>query len=269
MSEKISVIIPAYNSSRTIEKAVQSVLAQTYSNIEIIVVDDGSNDNTSDKLEEIMSCHDKHQKPIKFLREGHGGVSSARNLGIQNSNGELIAFLDSDDLLTSDSLKIRQRYLEENPEKMAVFGATRYINRNGRVYSIRKYVPKNSNLPPHAIEFLTARAAPFHPSSLMYRRSVFHTVGLFDTELRRCEDADFVYRLLSQCSVGSVEQVVYDYVVSSHNPIKRLAIRFQDISNKFSVIQKQTTGIRKYWLLITNLLIEPTKYAHQTLFYRD
>lgn len=97
-TELVSVIIPAYNAEETIEKSLNSVINQTYDNVEIIVVNDGSIDKTEEKLKKLVSNHAR----IKYYNKENGGVSSARNIGIEKANGNYICFLDSDDEMTPD-----------------------------------------------------------------------------------------------------------------------------------------------------------------------
>ncbi len=109
MNPKVSVIIPAYNAEHFVAETIRSVLAQTYSNYEVIAVDDGSTDNTLEVLR-------RHEPQIKVLTKSNGGPASARNLAIKNSVGEYIAFLDSDDLWIEDKLREQVAFLDKNPE---------------------------------------------------------------------------------------------------------------------------------------------------------
>ena len=95
MSDLISVIIPVYNRENVIEECIDSVLAQSYPNFEIIIIDDGSTDLTVNICEKIISKENR----IKLIKAEHGGVSNARNIGINQSRGEFIFFLDSDDII--------------------------------------------------------------------------------------------------------------------------------------------------------------------------
>src|SRR5438874_1624069 len=109
----VSVVIPTYNSAHYIGEAVQSVLAQTYTNFEVIVVDDGSTDDTRERLESVAGR-------IRYLYQPNGGVSKARNRGIQEARGELIAFLDGDDEWLPEKLAKQLAYMRANPSSPLV-----------------------------------------------------------------------------------------------------------------------------------------------------
>ena len=100
--EKVSVIIPAYNAEPFIERAIDSVLSQTYKNVEIIVINDGSTDKTEQKVKAYIEKYEN----IKLISTENGGVCRARNIGIETASGEYISFLDADDELLPDALEV-------------------------------------------------------------------------------------------------------------------------------------------------------------------
>lgn len=109
-NDLISVIVPIYNVEKYLNKCINSIIEQTYQNIEIILVDDGSNDSS----EKICDEYAKKDKRVKVIHKKNGGVSEARNFGIENSNGKYIAFIDSDDYITNDYIEYLYRILKEN-----------------------------------------------------------------------------------------------------------------------------------------------------------
>lgn len=124
---KISVVIPAYNREKTIEKCLESVMNQTYSPYEIIVVDDGSTDNTIQKIE-MQNC-----EIIKVLKQNHKGAQAARNYGIREAKGDYIAFLDSDDEWLPDKLEIQTQYLKNRKDVVVYCDCFEVNRRKGRV----------------------------------------------------------------------------------------------------------------------------------------
>lgn len=119
--KKISIIIPCYNSCITLDRCLESVLNQTYKNIEIIVVDDGSTDDTESK----MKRYCENNQNIKYFKLPHGGVARARNYGLEKAVGDYIVFMDSDDnFLSYNALEITAKALEENNVDMVVFNFT-------------------------------------------------------------------------------------------------------------------------------------------------
>ncbi|MDR1742525.1 MAG: glycosyltransferase, partial [Dysgonamonadaceae bacterium] len=114
---KISVLIPTYNCANYIAEAIDSVLAQNYDNIEIIVVDDGSTDGTADVIENLLGFQNlTGLNTIKYFRQPHSGISAARNFALSKATGELIAWLDADDRWSAGKLAAQLNYLEENPD---------------------------------------------------------------------------------------------------------------------------------------------------------
>lgn len=108
--KKISIIMPAYNSEKTIKRSIESVIQQTYSNLELIIVNDGSTDNTEQIVRDIA----EKDKRIHYIYKKNGGVSTARNVGLEQSNGEFIAFIDSDDCYQVDMLSFLMTHIERN-----------------------------------------------------------------------------------------------------------------------------------------------------------
>ena len=134
-----SIIMPAYNASSTIGDSIESVLKQTYSNWELIVVNDCSNDNTSEKVVE-YSARDKRIKLINKLK--NEGVGSARNTGVLNSNSEWIAFLDSDDMWSEDKLEKILELMRKNPNGKLFFTGSAFINYEGKRSNYILQVPQ-------------------------------------------------------------------------------------------------------------------------------
>ena len=118
---RVSVIIPTYNSARFVVQAVESVLAQTYSDFEVIVVDDGSTDNTPVALA-------GYRQKIRYLHQENRGPSAARNAGYRASQGDYVLFLDSDDLIPPDTLERQVSFLNDHPEFGLVYSASQQIN---------------------------------------------------------------------------------------------------------------------------------------------
>ncbi len=181
-SPLVSVVIPTFNRGWIIAEAVQSVLDQTYQPVEIIVVDDGSTDNTRDVLEPFMD-------QIILLKQENKGVSAARNLGIQNTRGEFIAFLDSDDLWLPDKTACQIDFFKASPNAIICQTEEIWI-RNGR-----RVNPKKKHKKPSGMIFEPSlHLCLVSPSAVMMRRRFFDIIGLFDESLAACEDYDLWLR---------------------------------------------------------------------------
>ena len=189
----VSVIIPTYNRGWTVQAAVDSVLDQDFSDYELIVVDDGSNDNTR----EILGAYGKG---ITVLQQSNMGVSAARNSGIAAASGRLIAFLDSDDLWLPGKLSTQVKFFEENAD--AVINQTQEIwIRNGQRVNPKKRHHKFSGM----IFERSLALCLVSPSAVMIKKSLFDTVGVFDEDLPACEDYDLWLRISCRYPVHLID----------------------------------------------------------------
>ena len=189
----VSVIIPTYNRGWVLQEAIDSVLAQDFKDFELIVVDDGSTDNTGEML-------DSYDQDLIVIRQTNRGVSAARNRGIAAAAGRLIAFLDSDDLWLPSKLSRQVDFFNLNPD--AVINQTEEIwIRNGV-----RVNPKNRHHKFSGMIFEQSLALCLvSPSAVMMRRSLLDAVGLFDEDLPACEDYDLWLRVSWRYPVHLIE----------------------------------------------------------------
>jgi glycosyltransferase involved in cell wall biosynthesis len=179
----ISVIIPAYNRSHCIAEALDSVLGQTYKNLELIVVDDGSTDDTQQVLA-------RYEGRLTAPRTHHGGPSAARNTGIRAARGDYIAFLDSDDLWLPRKLELQVRFFEKNPAARICQTEEIWIRNGVRVNPMKKHKKYSG--------WIFRQCLPLcivSPSAVMLHRSIFDRIGLFDETMPACEDYDLWLRI--------------------------------------------------------------------------
>jgi glycosyltransferase involved in cell wall biosynthesis len=185
----VSVIIPTYNRGWILSEAVDSVLAQDFDDFELIVVDDGSADNTR----EILACY---HSDIIVLSQNNRGVSAARNRGISKARAPLIAFLDSDDLWQPHKLSRQVEFFNVHPDALICQTEEIWV-RNGVRVNPKKRHQKFSGMifePSLALCLVS-------PSAVMIRKKLFDTVGLFDERLPACEDYDLWLRVSSRYPV--------------------------------------------------------------------
>ena len=207
-SPLVSVIIPTYNRARVVCHAIDSVLAQSYTATEIIVVDDGSTDNTLDELR-------SYGERIRLVRQGNSGPAIARNRGIAEATGEFVAFLDSDDLWVPEKLsrQIECLTLAGPSVSCCLCNCTVLFRDGGRTstFAIADTLPVCSRgLWLNPAEVLLDRFVLFSQAALV-RRSVLDSVGHFDETLRFGEDYDLPLRLALEgpwCILGD-ELVIY------------------------------------------------------------
>jgi glycosyltransferase involved in cell wall biosynthesis len=189
----VSVIIPTYNRGWIIKEAINSVLDQDFSDFELIVVDDGSDDDTREVL-------GTYANSITVLHQSNRGVSAARNRGIADASGRLIAFLDSDDLWLPGKLKTQVKFFEENADAM--------INQTQEIW-IRNGIRVNPKKRHHKFSGMiferSLALCLVSPSAVMMRKSLFDTVGVFDERLPACEDYDLWLRISCRYPVHLID----------------------------------------------------------------
>jgi GT2 family glycosyltransferase len=198
----ISVIVPTYNAERTILETIKSVQQQTFSDFEIIVINDGSIDLTLELLQKIAD------QRLKIFSYDNGGVAIARNRGISHAGGEFIAFLDADDLWTPDKLELQLRALQQHPEAGVAYSWTYYFT-DGQKDSIspgKQFFFEGNVYGKLLIENFLANG-----SNPLIRKEVLESVGEFDPTFPHCADWDFYLRLAAVCPFVAVpkHQIFY------------------------------------------------------------
>ena len=196
----VAVIIPAYNQSHFLGDAVQSVLAQTFTDWEAVIVDDGSTDDTR---EVALSYSDPR---VRYVYQENRGLSGARNTGIRNSSAPYLSFLDSDDLFLPKKLELLLEAFERKPELGLVAGQAKLIDKDGKLLgkTFEKPIPEDGS------QLLLGN--PLHVGSVLLRREWQEKAGLFDERLRSYEDWDMWLRLAKLgCQTGFVQQPVSLY----------------------------------------------------------
>ena len=191
---EISLIIPTYNRCSLLKRALNSVLEQTRLPDEIIVVDDGSTDNTVDML-------NNEFPQVTTITHVNKGVSAARNSGIQQAKGDWIAFLDSDDTWLAEKLAAQIRALQQAPDFKVCHTEEIWIRNGVRVNAMHKHKKIGGWIFKQCLPLCA-----MSPSSIMIHRSVFADVGLFDESLPACEDYDLWLRICAKYPVLFIEQ---------------------------------------------------------------
>jgi glycosyltransferase involved in cell wall biosynthesis len=179
----VSVIIPTYNRGWILNEAIDSVLSQGFDDFELIVVDDGSTDNTQDIL-------DGYARDITVIRQDNRGVSAARNAGIDSASGQFIAFLDSDDLWLPGKLSLQVDFFNSNPEALICQTEEIWI-KNGKRVNPKKHHKKFSGM-------IFRHSLPLcivSPSAVMLKKSLLDKTGVFDESFPACEDYDLWLRI--------------------------------------------------------------------------
>jgi len=189
----ISVVIPTYNRYDFLKSALASVYAQTYLPKEVIVIDDGSTDNTSQIQKDFPQ--------IQYFHQENAGVSSARNLGIKKSSCEWIAFLDSDDTWHENKLQEQVFFHQENPNILMSYTDEKWI-RDAQEVKVPKKFKKHGG---HIFHECLSHCI-IAPSASLLHRSLFGEVGFFDESLEVCEDYDLWLRIAQKYEIGLIDK---------------------------------------------------------------
>jgi glycosyltransferase involved in cell wall biosynthesis len=194
---EVSVIIPTFNRCELLKLTLRSVQAQTFKDLEIIIVDDGSKDNTREVIEQLQNI----DRRIVYIYQENRGLPSARNTGIKNSHGKYIAFLDSDDLWKLEKIEKQLLIFNQNEEIDVVYTDCIYVDLNGEI--INCHVPEDDAHFQHLSlyeKLLYFDAITGSASSVMAKKESIIKTGYFDEKLCSSEDIDYWRRMALHCS---------------------------------------------------------------------
>lgn len=226
--KKVSVIIPAYNAQKYLSETISSVINQTYQNLEIIIVDDGS----TDKTKEII--HSFSDSRITYFYQSNSGVSTARNKGIEIATGDYFAFLDSDDVWLEDNIEEKVELLERSNKYDIAFSSIIFINgqsERGEIYnSVTKLDTKT--LLSWQNNLITS------PSILVCTRRVIDEIKGFDSELSTAADQDFLFRASSKFKLIKLQKETVLYRIHGENMHQNISLMEKDHILAFKKAEK-------------------------------
>ncbi len=201
----ISVVTPIYNGEKTIKETIKSILNQTFSDLELIVINDGSQDST---LKVISTIQDPRLKVLSYL---NSGVSASRNRGLAQATGEFISFIDADDLWTTNKLETQLRVLQENPQAAVAYSWTDWIDESGQILGKGSYITQEGNVFAQMLlnDFVASG------SNCLIRRQALIEVGGFDESLAHGEDWDLWLRLAARYEFIAIPSPQILYRISS------------------------------------------------------
>jgi len=191
---KISVVIPTFNRIRLVARAIDSVLKQSLNPYEIIVVDDGSDDGTSEMIQ-------NKYKSIKLIQQQNNGVSAARNKGIEHAKGDWIGLLDSDDEWTEKKLENQADRLIKTPEYDFCHTNEIWIRNGVRVNQRKKHKKYGGYIFGKCLDICR-----ISPSSVLFRKNILDHIGWFDSQLPVCEDYDLWLRITSEYRILFIDE---------------------------------------------------------------
>jgi glycosyltransferase involved in cell wall biosynthesis len=225
MSSSVSIIIPCYNQGQFLAEAIQSTIDQDYQQKEIIVVNDGSTDNTKEVAAKFLHT-------IKYIEQENRGLSSARNAAIRIAKGDYMAFLDSDDVLLPGSIARRVEYLENHPDTAMICSDSIFFNESGPMGLRSELADKPKNPENFRWETVDYNATP---SSTIIRRSCLDKVGLFEESIRTAEDWLMFVRLSLHFNMAYINEPLIKYRLHKNNLSK--AIGLNNVGHRIAISQ--------------------------------
>ncbi len=216
----ISVIVPLYNKEKSIVSTLQSVLNQTYTDWECIVINDGSTDESIVVVEDFIRVHSEKLivNSIRLIQKENGGVCSARNKGIQVAKGEYVALLDGDDLWDKEYLAEQVKMIHDFP-KAAMWGINfAEVNEGKLIRSLPTALPGGYRGYVEGYFQMKERISDlFCSSSVVIRKAVFEVVGMFDERIKYSEDVDMWYRIIATHKVAFYDRYMVFYRFDAEN----------------------------------------------------
>lgn len=262
----ISVVIPLYNAGSTIERTLRSVLAQTYRDYEIVVVDDGSTDDGSAKVEAMGIAN------LRLIRQANAGVSAARNLGIEEARGEFVALLDSDDEWHPEYLKTQFELTQKYPECGVFATKFEYHMPNGaKIPAEIHKIPFHSEdgILTNYFEMASCSQPPIWTCAVMVRKKAYKKIGGFPVGIKSGEDLLTWARLALSCKIAYSQKVLAYYnrpqIMTSNLPAERLGgeLYVKRELEKMQIANPDVRGLKAYLFRFTKiygvLLIEALK----------
>ena len=240
----ISVVIPTYNRRQTIGRSIDSILNQTLFPSEIIVVDDGSTDGTSDYIQSNFPS-------IRLLQQPNKGVSSARNMGIRSSNSDWVALLDSDDEWFPKKLEKQVMTLSQNLDIKFCHTEEIWIRNGVRVNQMKKHQKYGGHIFNKCLDMCR-----ISPSSVLFHRSILDDVGYFDKDQKVCEDYDLWLRITAKYPVLYIDESLIKKYGGHEDQLSKVkdGIESHRIKVLEKLIMQKFTSVQKNAML--KMLIE-------------
>ncbi|MFA6138021.1 MAG: glycosyltransferase family A protein [Sulfurimonas sp.] len=266
---EISVVIPTYNRYEVLQRALISVYSQSHMPSEVIIIDDGSTDNTSQITKEFPY--------VKYIYQKNAGVSSARNLGIKNSTCRWIAFLDSDDAWHADKLKKQVEFHEQNPGCLMSYTDEKWIRDGIEVKMAKKFHKVGGAIFAECLSHCIIA-----PSAALIHKKLLDEVGFFDENLEVCEDYDLWLRVACVNPIGLINEKLItkyggndDQLSLKHWGMDRFRVVALEKLLEFEVAKKEliiATLLHKYKLLLKGAIkydrvSEISEYNQKIKFY--
>ena len=235
-----SVVIPVYNKEKFVAKTLKSVLDQTFTDFEIIIVNDGSTDKSEVKILEFKDSR------IQYYSKKNEGVAVARNFGIEKATSDYICFIDADDFWFPNFLETMHRFISELPEQK-IFAAAIEIETKNKTIPAHYSIPKKSDF--EIVDFFDAsqKECILWTSSVCIHKSVFEKVGTFDTIIKHGEDTELWIRIGLQFPIVFIRKILARYVYDNRSVSRNSSYFFEQYTfDKYASAEKKNPALKKY-----------------------
>lgn len=261
-SPLVSVVIPTHNRANLLRRAVDSVIAQSLKELEIIIVDDASTDDTSACCEQIVDPRAK-----KIQHQQTRGGAAARNTGIAIANGEYVAFLDDDDEWMPDKLVQQVDLLKRNPNAGLIYTGYYYVDNHYKTF--QQFLPRFRG---NIAEPLLAENIIGTTSSVMIRQVCFNKVGVFDDQLQSCQDWDLWIRMAKEYMVDFIEKPLLNFMIHEKRITRNLDAKLQGrlrlLEKHRDDIEQSKSCLARHWLELGYLYCHNGQLAEGRHFLR-
>lgn len=216
----ISIVVPTYNRAHLLPRAIDSVINQTWKDWELIIVDDGSKDNTGEVVKKYLT-----DKRVKYIKKENSGSADSRNVGVGHTTGDFLAFLDSDDTWEPEKLEVNNKFIDLYPEGVCFYSGFRTIDsKSGE--QIR------TSVPPEGKQDLREQLKTYNPihafSTVVFPKNIFLEAGRFDIDFKARQDVDLYYRVSKLAHFVGIPEIL---ATVYSNQTDRISA---NVSNRFS-----------------------------------
>ncbi len=258
---KVSVIIPAYNMGDYVGRAVASILEGDFKDLEVLVIDDGSTDQTTAVLASFVNPkHPAYDARVQYVHQENKGKASAVNKGLKMARGRYVTILDADDEFTPHSLS--SRYPANGNQPDMIIGGFEVFDTRG-VLGVRNE-PSSENPEELKRSILMAYKTPFSLNTCLLSRALVERAGDFDVRLTRCQDIDYSLRCLKQTdNISAAPAIVYRYRKHRTSIKNRLRFRYKTTFHRPRVVWKNAEGVSKFFLVPYGIGMDIAKMAFE------
>lgn len=235
-----SIVITVYNKENFVGETLESVLKQTYTDFEIIIVNDGSTDNSETVIQTFKDSR------IQYFFQKNEGVAKARNFGIEKAQGDYVCFLDADDYWNSNFLETMHYYSQKLPEQK-VFACAIEVETENKTFPANYSIDKKADF--EIVDFFTAsqKECVLWTSSSVFQKSVFESVGHFDTNIKKGEDTELWIRIGLQYPIVFLWQILAKYVYDKSSVSRNLTYFFEPYTfEKYALEEKKNPKLKQY-----------------------